>query len=452
VNHVRCLRRVVLGLAIGGFAAAPLGAQGLRSQISELFIFGPGEDPLFLAGTADPNNPATVQLHGRHFTPSAAAGNGTIISFITNAISSNVADFPFSAASSGSTFRFEGGVPVRTSISSGPIFAERAPTLGRGRAFVGMSYNSFHYATLRGVDLANIQLTFTHQNVDNPTCDSIAGTDCAPMGVPTLENDIMPFVLSLDVTTHLLSFAFTYGITDRIDIGVALPIISTSLLGHSDARIIPFGGPTAAHFFAGTPSNPVLEATRFVQGSATGLGDVAVRLKVNLRHSEVTSLALLADARLPTGSQEDLLGAGEFSGRIIGVVSSRYGAFGPHANLGYLYRGGDTRNDAVAATAGFDQLLSSWATLAVDVISQLQVGDSKLEVPGPVLITVPFRRTIQTSAIPNQRDDIVDGSIGFKFTTIDGQGPTFVVNSLWPLNRGGLRTNVLWTLGVEYNF
>lgn len=444
------MRRLLTALAACLLCATPARAQGLRDLISQLFIFGPGQDPLFLGGTADPSNPATIQLHGSHFTPAAAAGNGTIISFITSAVSGNVADFPVSATSSGSTFRFEGGAPVRTSISPGPIFAERAPTLGRGRALVGVSYNAFHFATLRGVDMKNLQLTFTHANVDNPTCDSIAGTDCAPMGVPTLENDIMPFTLSLDIDVKLASFVLTYGVTDRLDVGVALPIVSTSMRGHSEARIIPFGGPSAAHFFAGTTTNPVLEAQRFVEGSSTGLGDVAARAKLVLRRSEQVSLALLADGRFPTGSPDDLLGSGHFSGRLVGIMSARYGPFSPHANVGYLYRAGDIRNDAVLATGGFDHLLAPWATLVVDVLAQLQVGDSKLTVPGPVHYDVPFSRTVNTTIIPNRRDDIVDGAIGFKFNV--AESANLIVNSLWPLNRGGMRANVLWSLGMEYNF
>src|SRR4051812_45791189 len=47
--------------------------QGLRDKISQLFIFGGGADPLFLAGSADPNNPASIRAHGEHFVPAAVS-------------------------------------------------------------------------------------------------------------------------------------------------------------------------------------------------------------------------------------------------------------------------------------------------------------------------------------------------------------------------------------------
>jgi hypothetical protein len=268
--------------------------------------------------------------------------------------------------------------------------------------------------------------------------------------VPTLENDIMPFTLRLDIHVAVASFVVTYGITDRLDIGIALPLVSTTLTGQSEAQIIPFGGTTATHFFAGTPSNPVLSASRSVQGSATGLGDVAVRLKFNVHSSDRGGVALLADARLATGSSRDLLGAGRFSGRVVGVLSSRFGDFSPHANVGYLYRVGTLRNDAVVATAGFDHQLAPWVTLVADAISQWQVGDSKLTLPGVVTITTPFLRTVNPSEIPDTRDDLINASLGFKFTL--GGGPNIITNALFPLNRGGLRPNMLFTLGVEYSF
>jgi hypothetical protein len=113
------------------------------------------------------------------------------------------------------------------------------------------------------------------------------------------------------------------------------------------------------------------------------------------------------------------------------------GAFAPHVNVGYLYRRSEIQNDALLATAGFDQMLAPWAAIAIDVVSELQVGQEGLRVPDPVVIEAPFRRTIRPALIPNTRDDIVNGSIGAKLSAAPGL--TMVFNSLWPLNRGGLR-------------
>jgi hypothetical protein len=444
------MRRLVVTCALLLGAAAPLPAQSLRDQLSDLFIFGEGHDPLFLGGTGDPNNPETIRIHGSHFVPAAVASNGTIISFLTNSIGSNVANVPVGATSGGSTFSFEGGVPVRTSTSAGPIFGERAQTLGRGRVLAGLSRTGVNFKTIRGVDLARVRFTFTHANSDFPGCDSIAGGDCTLLGVPALENETIDLNLALSVRLTVTAFLLTYGLTDRIDVAVALPVVSTSLEGTTNAQINPFGPPPAVHFFGGTPDNPTLTASRFVRGSATGLGDVDARVKVNLRRAEPLALAVLGDVRFPTGSESDLLGSGAFAARGLAILSARFGAFSPHANVGYLYRGGAFETDAVLGTLGFDHLLAPWATLAVDVISQLQVGDSPLQVPDPVVIQAPYARTIMPTTIPDRRDDLVDGSLGLKLTT--AKGLTIVGNGEWPLNRGGLRPDVIWTLGLEYNF
>jgi hypothetical protein len=444
------MRRCIWILAGLTVAATSLGAQGLRDKISELFIFAVGKDPLFLGGTADPNNPAVIQLHANHFIPAARAENGTLIAFLSNAISGNVANVPVSATSGGSTFRFEGGVPVRTSLSPGPVFGERALTLGRGRVFVGANVNRQHFESLRGVPLNGIQMTFTHQNVTGPVCDSIVGTSCTPYGVPTLENDVIAVRLALDVDMTVTSFFVSFGLLDRVDIGVVLPFVSTSLRGTSDAQVRPFGGTTAAHFFGGTPSNPQLSTSRFVEGSASGIGDVAARVKILLTQSERATFAVLGDVRFPTGSENDLLGSGHLAARGLGILSARFGEFSPHTNFGFVLRSGDLENNAVLATVGFDHLMAPWATLAVDVVSEFQVGESKLRLPGTVTYDAPFRRTVEPTNLPTTRDDQVNGSFGFKFAT--GPGITIVANSLWPLNRGGLRPNVLWTAGLEYNF
>jgi hypothetical protein len=447
---------VVLGATLFGW---PLVAQAqsdasLRGKISQLFILGSGHDPLVLGGSIDPNNPASIQAHGHHFVPAAVAENASLIGFITGAISTSIGSIPIGATSSGVTFRFEGGVPVKTSTSAGPIFAERAQTLGRGRAVTGVGRNSFRFSTLRGVPMDNIELTFTHENVDFEGCDAAnGGEDCAQMGVPVLENEIMPFRLNLDLDVTVTTFYATYGITDKIDLGVVVPLVSTRMHGESSAQIIPFGGPNAVHFFAGTPTDPVLEATRSVSGSSLGLGDVAVRAKIAVHEAQTSSLALLSEARFATGSANDLLGAGGWSARGIAVLSGRVNAFSPHLNVGYVYHSRSTErlwNDAVLATIGFDHLMTEHVTIAADVVSELQVGDSKLKLPGEVTYDSPFHRTIQPTTIPDRRDDLVNGSLGFKFTA--PKGFTLVANALVPLNRGGMRPDIIYTTGLELNF
>jgi len=444
------MRRALPIAALVLLAPAPACAQHLRDQISNLFIFTQGQEPLFLGGTSDPNNPEAIRIHGNHFVPAAVSSNATVISFLTNSIGSAVSNVPVSAASGGSTFSFQGGVPVQTSTSAGPIFAERAQTLGRGRILAAVTRTGVNFKTFRGVDLNDVRFTFTHANSDFPGCDSIAGGDCGLLGVPTLENETIDLNLALDVRLTVTSLVLTYGITDRVDFGVVLPLVQTSLTGTSNAQINPFGPPPAVHFFGGTPENPVLTASRFVDGSATGIGDVTGRVKMNLRHGEPLSVALLADVRFPTGSEEDLLGSGAFAARGLAIASARFGPFSPHANVGYLYRGGDFENDAILATGGFDHLLAPWATLAADLITALQVGDSRLQVPAPVVIQAPYVRTITPSAIPDRRDDVVDASLGVKLRTAPGL--IVIANGQWPLNRGGLRPDVIWTFGLEYNF
>ncbi len=442
------LLALLLGTPVVGRAQQD---QGLRSKVSQLFIFGSGSDPLFLAGSGDPNNAASLRAHGGHFIPSANAQNGSLIGFLIDAIGGSVANVPIGATSGSETFQFVNGVPVRTSTSAGPIFAERAQTMGRGRSLVGVGRSSFNFRSLRGVPMDNIQLTFTHENVDFAGCAAANnGQDCALMGVPERENDIIGLSLDLDLSVEVTTLYATYGLFDNVDVGVVLPLVNTHLRGQSNAQIVPFGGTSALHYFAGTPTNPVLQATRDVNGSAFGIGDVALRTKILVRESPGASLALLADARFPTGDDADLLGGGNFAARGMAILSGRVGDVSPHANVGYLYRAGASQNDAVLATGGFDDEIAHGVTLAVDLVSELQVGHSKLTLPAPVEIQAPFHRTITPTTIPDMRDDIVSGSFGFKFTT--SKSLTIVTNALVPLNSGGLRSNLILTGAIEYIF
>jgi hypothetical protein len=435
---VPVLAAVVLNVAIAS-AQGPVGltdpvitpGNGLRDRIRELFSFGECGRPLCLDNSVNATNG-----HGNHFVPDIIANNGAILAFLTDAIAASAANLPLSATTSGVTFRFVGGLPVRTSSSLGPIFGERAQTLGKGRFVVGANMSGLNFTSLRGVPLNQIVLNFTHDDVDPPG-----------LGNPLRENDILQVRLDLSVNLLVSTFFTTYGITDKIDVGIAVPVVHTGITGRSTGQFFPFGIPTS-HFFAGDSANPMLSAKAATFGFSTGIGDIALRTKWSLLDDERTAVAIMADARLPTGSDEDLTGAGHASLRGQFLASARLGNFAPHLNLGYALRGG--RNDAVLATGGFDQPLSDWATIAVDLITEWQVGESSLQLPSDVVILSPVTRHVTPTNIPDIRDHRVNGSFGMKFRTPGG--PIIVANALMPLRRGGLESRFVWTLGIDGNF
>ena len=417
-------------------ATAPVLSQttGLRTQITqELFTFGTCGQPLCLDGA--------LVGHGNHFIPASQVGTGSVLALLSNAIGTSVANTPVSAASSGATFSFEGGLPVRTSGSAGPIFGERAQTLGRGRFFVGVNVTGQHFERLRGVRLDNLQFNFTHEDIAP-----------AGRGDPDFENDIIQVRVAMGVDLLVTSMFASWGIVDGVDIGVSVPFVHTSIEGQSVAQILPFGsGGTPLHAFGyDLNGDPILTAVAATQGSATGVGDVAARLKIGVFQSGKVGVALLGDARFPTGDEENLLGAGQFSGRGLGIVSMKFGPFSPHANIGYAIRDANTENNSVLATLGFDNLLSPWATMAFDLISEWQVGDSKLQVPGTVVYTEPFPHTVEPTNLPSQKDNFMSASLGFKFQT--PRGITLVMNGLIPLRDSGLQPSAIWTGGLEYSF
>jgi hypothetical protein len=425
-------RATLISLALFLLFARPVLGQDLRTRISrQLFTFGSCGQPLCLV--------ALSYIHGLHFIPADTASGASILSFMANSIGASVANTPVTSASSGVTFQFVGGLPVKTSTSAGPIFGERAQTLGRGRFYVGANVSQMHFERLRGIRVDDLRFNFTHQDIGVPG-----------LGNEIFENDVVQVNVSLNVNLLITSLVMSYGIVDGVDVSVDVPLVRTSVEGHSVANILPLGGFPTPHFFAGDATNPVLTAYAATSGAATGLGDVAARVKVNIAQTKQVGVALLVDARFATGDETNLLGSGAFAGRGLGVVSATWGNTTPHFNLGYVFRDGTLQNNSVVATLGFDQLLAPFATMAFDVLSDWQIGDSKLVVPGPVQYIAPYPHQVIPTNIPGQGDDLMAASLGFKFAT--QRGILLVTNALIPLRNSGLQPNVVWTGGIEYNF
>ncbi len=418
---------------------APAAAQSMRDALNRLFVFSGGADPLFLGGSAG--------IHGDHFIPSESEANGAVLEFFNNTIASNIAHFPLSSTVSSQTFVFQGGVPTPTSGSFGPIFSERAPTLGRGRFNAGFSYSHLSFARMRGMPLSDLTLRFVHENSDFPTCDSIFGGDCTNYGTPQFEHDVIDLELDLGIEADVFAFYAAVGLTDWLDFSLAVPVVQVRMRGASTAEIVP-GDADVFHFFGGTPESPLMEATTTISDEAYGVGDIAARLKARFVRSEVMDVGMLGEIRVPTGREEDFLGTGAFGARALMIMSGAFGDFSPHLNAGYVYRGGEMRTDAVEIAAGFDHRLAPWATLAVDFLSTFLIEDDPVAFPAAVAMDDPYARVVERTNIPNIRDDVIDGAIGFKFRT--GPGIVLVANALIALNDGGLRSRVVPTFGIEY--
>ena len=146
------------------------------------------------------------------------------------------------------------------------------------------------------------------------------------MGVPLLENDVIELDLALDLDIRVATLFLTYGVTDRVDVGVVLPIVSTSLQGAEPGAGLPIRGHDGDALLRWHPEQtPNSPRMRLVQGDASGLGDVAVRVKANVRQTGRALFSLLGDARFATGSEDDLLGSGTFAVRGLAIFSAQVG-------------------------------------------------------------------------------------------------------------------------------
>ena len=403
------------------------GGTSLRAQVADLFSFGECGEALCLKVNA--------AVHGLHYSPSVQSATGSLINFFTDAIGNSVSNVPISSSSGGVTFSFRGGAPVKTSVSTGPIFAERAQTLGRGRFVGGANVTALRFTTFRGLPMDQLEFNFAHQNVGSPI-----------FGNPEFENDVIQVRANVDLNLVITTATLTYGLLDNLDVGLAIPLVRAGLSGTSVGSVIPFG-PSTPHFF-GSEGAPSLQATGAISGSSVGLGDIAARVKLNV--SEARGLALFGDVRLPTGDADELRGSGAVSFRALGVYSKRYHDMTPHANLGVLVRTGASQKNAIVSTLGFDQLVSPSITFAADVLAELQIGANAVPLPSPVTITAPFLRTIIPTNLPGSRDHLVRAAFGVKYTTRGGL--TALLNALVPLRSGSLQPAVAWTAGMEYAF
>jgi hypothetical protein len=208
---------------------------------------------------------------------------------------------PLVSSSAGFVYRLNPslGVIERATDNFGAFYTERAARSGRRRASFGINFQSANFASLQGATLTAGSFPTNAQRTTGAS---------QPFGVDTLS-------LSLDAQTT--TPYVTVGVTDRLDLNVAMPIVRVSFSGRRTTTV------------AGQTS---LQSAR--SASATGLGDATISARYRLAERGPGSLAAGADLRLPTGREEDLLGAGKTAARFMAIGSWEAGRLGVHGNAG----------------------------------------------------------------------------------------------------------------------
>lgn len=412
--------------------------------------------------------------HYAHFLGSAQT---TINQTLSSAIGTQLAVLPFMSPASGYTYQFDSnlGVFTRSTASFGPIYSERAETIGRGKVSFGTSYQRFRFGKLDGINLHDIPATFTHVPSGSPT-------------PATYESDVIRTTNNIDLNMDQAVVFATVGVTDRIDVSIAVPLVSVRMGASSSADIIRVSGPTFMvgttvipnpHSFTSDPNS--LHNVYSSTGTASGLGDVTIRIKDNVIRRDAYRVAFGLDIRTATGDARKYLGTGAVGLKPFVAVSSGK-RLSPHANFGFQWNGqsilaGDVTGTVVDENSsgqvtiqngkaishnlprevlysfGADYGASRRLTLAADYL-----GQTIFDAPGIALDTyITNNIPGGTGPIPMPTIKSVIGyeylntaSLGFKYELLDNL--LLTANFLIKLDNNGLRQNVTPLIGLSYAF
>lgn len=330
------------------------------------------------------------------------------------------------------TFNRELGVHVPSVQSLGPVLAERAETIGRGKFFLAITYQSFSFDQLDDSDQRRIEVGFP---ITAPP-GLFPSTQLLVTGEATIR-------LTISQTTALL----TYGLTHRLDLSYAFPVVRSDIGMRAEGRLVePVGG-------------QVLQSIprRWAAAASTGLGDGIARVKARLITHGKMGLALATDIRLPTGDEFNYHGAGAYGIKPFLAASFTTGSLSPHVNIGYQWNGSSYLASPTLSekrqlpgqifyAVGAESGISPRFTLAFDFLDQLIINAQRsfrrdVEVSG---------KTYSTLYYTNQSRHEYNASVGFKAAL----RPDVVLtgNILLRLNKAGLRAPVVPLVGLSYVF
>jgi hypothetical protein len=440
------MSKAAMVVLLGALAiASPAGAQDRPASLATLFedIYGPRG---LVVASQD------VQLDGTNHAAHFNSAFQSDFRLVNIALTSQLAAIPLPSPASGFTYRFDPatGTFERSTRSFGPILADRGETIGKGRMAFGFSHQFFSFDHLDGVPLVSVPAVFTHDDFQ-----SGGG-----------RTDVIETVNTIEATVSQFSGALTYGVTDRFDLSLAVPVVRTRLSLLSNATIHRIGTGTAGqvHYFPDENAINGHGSTRqfFSEGSAGGVGDIVVRAKATVLREGSRALAAGVDVRLPTGDERNLLGSGAGGIRPFAAFSTAFGPFAPHANVAYQWNGesvigGDVESgvkadlpDRFMYALGSDLGVTDRFSIVLDVTGQRVLDSPRLltrltTVSGPAgSVTLPDIRFESASFWVNS------GALGFKANVAAQLLINF--NLRFRIGDNGLADRIAPLLGFEWAF
>lgn len=456
----------------------PLGAQSQAGDLTEVFVRGfPPVGNLDVAKGVVPFAPA-----------------------FANAVSHAVTQqFPLTSVSPAFSYRFNPALSVyeRSTNVPGPLFGERSLTLGKGQLNVSVGYAFVDFTELNGVGLDSIKSPAFFQANDPDSAVASENPEGIPLLMPGETLVAAPLFFGqlgtrIDLQAHLVVPSLRYGITDDWDVGVALPIVNTSLrvrnvltpvvdADFSRAHVL-FGkneqgqlrrlktftsGPTRTVPFGPTQRPP--QIVKQSAGSATGIGDISLRTKYQFWSTETGGAALGLNLLLPTGEEEDFQGTDETHVSPFLYLSDVFmERVEPHLNVGVDLNANDVERSSVVWAAGLSVLVWEQLGIGIDFIGRSEFRRLDVAVPPegfyrggtftkePQACTntdpcfVSGSKSFPFFPIKIERNDIIDCAFSVRYGI--GQRGSIFFGILVPLNNDGFRADFIPAGGVEVSF
>jgi hypothetical protein len=387
--------------------------------------------------------PPGFPSHEAHFVPGT---DQTLAPYLFNQqLVGQLATFPIGSPTGGFAFTFDtaSGTFQRTTDSFGPAFADRALTNGRGKFTIGTNFQYSKYSSFEGqaLDDGAIKFYLTHEDLP---------------GNLFFEGDLVEAAVRMDISSATTTVFGNYGVTDDLDLAVAIPIVSVSMDATVDATILRLasGQGSAIHSFpAGAATRQFTSA-----GDASGIGDILFRAKYRFATMPGGGLAAGVDVRLPTGDAENLLGTGAAGATFTLIGSTTRGNLGPHFNVGFTTSG---ESDVVNIPNEFNYrfgteiVATPRVTLNADFLGRTLIDADRLELTNVVHsymsnTGVQGSTTFEEYVARSGSLNLLNLAVGGKFN-LSGN---FLLNAnvLFALSDAGVIAKVTPVFGFDYTF